>query len=362
MTRRVFLHVGAPKTGTSYLQATLAENRELLREHGLDYPATTSGSHFEAAIDVTDHRWGGVLDTARGSWESLVRSAAPGADVVISHEVLAAATKQQADRAIASFPGAEIHLIYTARDLVRQLPAEWQETVKHRGRQKLADFLEQVENAARVDSDEWFWRVQSLPDVLRRWGSTLPPERVHVITVPPSGTAPDVLWSRFAGVLGVGDVAVRPAERRNESLGIAETQLVRRLNIALRGRAIAQPVYAEWVRDLLAHDTLAGHDGAIRATPPPAVKPFVDEVTAEWLAALDERAIDVVGSRDELIGRWPSGEWVDPDSGRPREVGRLAIEALAEMITAQSEAHKTQQAAGGPPVQWFRRLRRGVRT
>ena len=35
---RVILHVGSPKTGTSFVQDTLFENRDLLRERG--HPAT----------------------------------------------------------------------------------------------------------------------------------------------------------------------------------------------------------------------------------------------------------------------------------------------------------------------------------
>jgi hypothetical protein len=40
--KRVLLHVGTPKTGTSYLQDVLFRNRELLREHGILYPPTGS--------------------------------------------------------------------------------------------------------------------------------------------------------------------------------------------------------------------------------------------------------------------------------------------------------------------------------
>ena len=39
MTRRVLLHVGTPKTGTSYLQDVLFRNRRLLGEHGILYAA-----------------------------------------------------------------------------------------------------------------------------------------------------------------------------------------------------------------------------------------------------------------------------------------------------------------------------------
>ena len=52
MTRRVLLHVGAPKTGTSFVQDILFTHRETLRERGILYPAERHDSHFLAALDL----------------------------------------------------------------------------------------------------------------------------------------------------------------------------------------------------------------------------------------------------------------------------------------------------------------------
>ena len=46
MSKRVLLHVGTPKTGTSYLQHVLFHNRRALREHGISYPA----DRFDALV------------------------------------------------------------------------------------------------------------------------------------------------------------------------------------------------------------------------------------------------------------------------------------------------------------------------
>ena len=94
-TRRVFFHVGAPKTGTTYLQDLLFRHRHALEAAGVLYPARRRGDHFRAMLDLRDIPWGGgYRDPAvPGSWDRLaarVRSW-PGT-VVISQEILAGAT------------------------------------------------------------------------------------------------------------------------------------------------------------------------------------------------------------------------------------------------------------------------------
>ena len=64
----------------------------------------------------------------------------------------------------------------SVRDLVRQIPAEWQENVKHRSGIAYATFLDQIRDPARESRiATWFWGVQEIPDILDRWGHDLPP-------------------------------------------------------------------------------------------------------------------------------------------------------------------------------------------
>lgn len=44
MTRKLFLHIGSPKCGSTYLQRVMLENRRMLAQHGIVYP-TPAGGH-----------------------------------------------------------------------------------------------------------------------------------------------------------------------------------------------------------------------------------------------------------------------------------------------------------------------------
>lgn len=78
----LFLHIGVGKTGTTSIQQYFAENRQHLREIGIDYPET--GLHPTGGHHILSHKWGGWLDpkdfaqTPDAAWEDLGRHVAHG--------------------------------------------------------------------------------------------------------------------------------------------------------------------------------------------------------------------------------------------------------------------------------------------
>ena len=97
MTRKVHLHVGTPKTGTSYLQHVLYHNRRLLHRNGIDYPADRFDAHFLAALDLMRLPWGGLEAEAVGAWDRLAEQVRHHhGTAIVSHEILATASRAQA--------------------------------------------------------------------------------------------------------------------------------------------------------------------------------------------------------------------------------------------------------------------------
>lgn len=327
------MHIGAPKSGTSYLQDRFGANSDLLAEQGLTYPSTSSGNHFLAALDLIERPWAGELDKARGHWDSLVATASKAkGDVLISHEILAAATPEQIARAHRSFAGDEWHVIYTMRDLGRQLPAEWQEMVKHRSALRFRGFMKKVQAQPPAASDFWFWRVQSLPDVLARWGAETDPAHVHLVTVPGPGGPRDALWRRFCSVVDLDpDLDYADTETTNASIGASEVAALRRLNRILRREGVSRETYVAKVRELVVREVFAQRESAT-ARVPAAWHPYVDEIVARWLEWIEGSGIDVVGDAAELVPDWGSDPVVHPDKPDPHEVAAAAIQALAAVL------------------------------
>lgn len=303
--QRVFLHVGAPKTGTTFVQTVLFHHRDQLRQLGVLYPAERYDDHFFAAVDLQDLDFSGEhRPEAAGRWEEVAAQvrAWPGTSV-ISHDVLAGATPEQAQRAIDSLAPATVHVVCTARDLVHQLPSHWQEDVKHG---QCADFDQWYASIMRRDDSQWqfrwFWRVEDIPDVLRRWGSTLPPERVHVVTVPRPGAPADLLWERFAGVVGIGpdDVDLDVVHHQNSALGVAEVELVRRINAA-HAHSLPAQRYERDVKGVLAHEVLAVSTRTPPLRLPDRLRAEVTELADDWSRRVRSAGYDIVGDLDDLI-------------------------------------------------------------
>jgi len=338
MARRIWIHVGTPKTGTSAFQHALFTHHETLAASGITYPGDRFDAHFLAALDLMDLPWGGLEREAVGAWQRLVSEvvAAPG-DVILSHEIFGRASRLQVERALADLGGGsdavEIHVVLTGRDLARQLPAEWQENVKHRRTLTYASFLAAVTDPTRSrEIAQWFWGVQEIPDILERWGGTLPPDRVHVVTLPPAGAAPALLSDRLAELFGLDRELLQPTgERANASLGVAESELVRRLN-ELVELTLPNERYRQFVREALVHQNLGVRRESPRLTVPADVHAWAIEVSDAWIAQLRDRGYDVVGDLDELRPTPQTEDFVDPEAADPADLAKVALKALAGSV------------------------------
>ena len=337
------VHVGAPKTGTSFVQDLLFQNQQHLAEMGVLYPADRFDAHFLAALDLMELPWGGLEHQAVGAWDRLAEQVrAWEGTVIISHEILATASKQHVQRALESFgPDTEVHVVVSVRDLVRQVPAEWQENVKHRRVVGYRDFLDRIMDPSSTGAvATWFWGVQDIPEILTRWSADLPPEHVHVVTVPKPGAPRDLLWQRFAAVFGLDpdEFDTSTVERANPSLGVAETAFVRRLNERVNNGVLPNENYRELVRELLAHRTLSGRAEAVRLRLPPDARTWAYELSLQWATELASRGYDLVGDWDELrpdpVDDTP---FVDPDAVTAEQVEDVALQSLTTLLVRATE-------------------------
>ena len=260
---------------------------------------------------------------------------------MVSHELLAPAAPEVVARVMADLGDAEVHVVYTARDPARLLPSAWQEAVKQGRAIRFGKFLRR----ARENRIRFMWAFD-MPSVLATWGTGLPADRIHVITVPRPGEDPDLLWRRFCSVLGIDPVwAPVVPERRNESLGIPETQVLRLLNRRLRHGEDHR--HRHVVKDLIGQQALAQRPSE-PVWLPPDQHDWVAALGGEWIDWVKDAGIDVVGDLDELRPEapHPAVTWKDPDQFRPRKFRDAALDALAEAVRVAAERDDQQTIEG----------------
>jgi hypothetical protein len=281
---RVFLHIGLPKTGTTYLQRVLWANRELVRADGVLLPGAGHREHLWAALDVQGRknlRRRGAR--APGAWgrlrDELNQASGTG---LVTHEFFCGASRQQAERVVADLAPAEVHVVVTARHTAGMLTAGWQEMVKNGGTERIDEIPQRS-----GPGSEFSWRTWDLHGVLKRWGATVPPERVHVLPMPAKGEPADRHWRNFAGVVGLRSEYPLPDRPANQSLGVVQVELLRRVNEHLRG--FKGPTdRGRWIRGYLAEGHLAGQAGESFG---------LDEELVEQCRRRAERAVRLIERR-----------------------------------------------------------------
>lgn len=240
----IFLHIGAMKTGTSFLQQLLATNKENLANGGYLFPGEDWKEQARAARDILGI---GMQDDklrrqCAGVWDKLASQMAnhEGKGSIFSMEFLSFADARGAASAVESLTsrGAEVHVILTVRDAIRTLPAQWQTDSRSGGLVSWPEFARSARFAKEKRGREpgrsgarVFQRTQGVPRMLKAWGSAVQPGHLHVITVPPSGSDKMLLWERFAEAVGLDPaLCSKPVRRSNTSLGQASAELMRRIN------------------------------------------------------------------------------------------------------------------------------------
>jgi hypothetical protein len=332
---RVYVHIGEPKTGTTFLQRAMWDNRARLAAQGVLLPGYRRQDHNRASRDLREapRPASDPADPWTGEWDVLVGQALLAPRVaVISDEVLAACNPPQADRAVRSLLEAEVHVILTVRDFATLLPAEWQETVKCRGTAGWEEWLSGVIDAASADSRRLrpFWMLHDTLAILDMWSRLLPPDQVHVITMPRQGQD-GTLWTRFASVLGVDPGrADLTGARANSSLGIGEAEFLRRMNEALT-EEMPDWFYTRTIKRVLAHDVLDARLRRGRLVVPPDREAWVRQQSEILITGLRESKFHIVGDLGELVPQPAAGPYHGPADQPPEQLLDAAVAAAAAL-------------------------------
>ena len=204
------------------------------RPTGLVYPDAFGDAHHKAVWDLRETPRSARGDEGiEGSWARLAVDRVDDADwrcPASRVSILSSRARPQIARAVASLDG-EVHVIYTARDLVRQVPAVWQERIKNQKTLAYRDFVESVIDRTGLGRRS-FWGAQDAARPSGAGPTTSTRLAIHVVTAPPPGAPSRLLWDRFSRspACAGADFDIEADRAANESLSMLQTELLRRYN------------------------------------------------------------------------------------------------------------------------------------
>jgi hypothetical protein len=338
--RRVYLHVGLPKTGTTYLQQALWESRLALAGSGVAFPGDDRGVQRRAAYDLIGRRLQGEKQPdIAGSWRALTDMSRRGGEstAIISEELLVHARPRHVRRIISDLSPAEVHVVVTVRDVRRAMASMWQHQVSKGATWPWSEYLAAVRSPDQgpPTAGVGFWLRYDLRRVLEMWGTAVPPRRIHVIVVPPAGTDPSQLLALFAEATELDVALTPPHQRANKAVGVVGTEVLRQLNLLLAGRLSERQYFHVMNRSLKPALRALGHDDPLAV--PVDFHAWLTELSKEMARFLEQSEYDIVGDPEDLVVTDLDAGGSDPAAADSEQVAEAALAALAGTVVSHAE-------------------------
>lgn len=331
MERHLYVHIGMPKTGTTYVQSVLHAGADQLAEQGLTLVPRTRRGNIQLSVALREGVKGADRQWAQTALErytrQLDRVETPRA--LTSDELLSGATSEQVATLVEAAAGLEVHVVVSVRSMSRLLPSTWQQRVQQRGEAPpLLDFLDAITRREGALAERW-WHDRGIVQVIERWAEHVPLERVHVVTMPGAGADPRSLLERHGSLLGI-DVSVLDEDvaKPNPSLGWAQAEVLRQVKNRVPKPLLTRDAYLPVGKGWLGAQHLAPQAGEPPRMPS-SLRGWCEEEAATTIAWLAERPVEVVGDLDDLCPR--DQDFADDPRLEVDAIARAAIEALTSI-------------------------------
>jgi hypothetical protein len=245
VAKRLVIHAGFLKTGTSALQASMNLRQKALLEQGVFYPrvvdprVAVEADHHFAALALIGKPEGWREEDAEEAvepietWDALRKelNSYKGTSV-FSSEMLCELLVPQIQKVKDETKALEKDVIFTIRPLVKILPSAYQQKIKF-GQIKVTyeTWLEQVFDPTREsNAAKQFWLRHDYPAVLLRWIDVFTKEHVGLVVADENNRA--FIFETFNQLLKLKPGTLKQLKNigTNRSLTIDESALLMEVN------------------------------------------------------------------------------------------------------------------------------------
>jgi hypothetical protein len=363
MAKRIVIHAGFFKTGTTALQSSLADNREKLLENGVLYPALSSA---DSSRSTGQHRAAWALKGRHWGWEDGGGSVTPievwdklagklndfEGTSLFSSEFLAELTRDDVERMSKDLKADKIEVVFTLRPLVKMLPSQYIQSLKYGMRLNYEGWLQRIFNGGE-DKVQWrtFWTRHDHPDVVKRWVDVFGAENVTLLVV--DETQPNLIYETFSELLSLPNDLLKPVEEKglNRSLTWEEICLLLEMNKKF-DRTLAWGEYATMIRNGIFRNLtdVPAQDGQHKLLTPQWAVDRAKELTVSNIQKLHSMGIKIIGDIDGTAN-------ADVPTGVNEPISSLPLDFAAELLLLHKQESILLDASGKQiRAEFFRRL------
>ena len=234
--KRLIIHPGFHKSGTTALQGAFALNRQLLSEKGILYPSIGTKAHHRVAWALTQKPWGwskrGGEVTPSRTWDQMADRIKKAKEevVVLSSEFFSELDGERIRKIRSEIKGRDIEILFTLRPLAKLLPSSYQQYLKYGITTPYDEWLHAIlDNPGASKISPTFWKRHSHGKVVARWVDIFGKGNVKLLIV--NEAEPSFLFDELNKLLNLPMGTISPAASgSNRSLTMEEISLLLELN------------------------------------------------------------------------------------------------------------------------------------
>lgn len=239
--RRVILHIGPHKTGTTSIQLSLHHKRHvLLRQHSIEYISDRQRINANLAIHAFRGRksqhveYGSI--PAPSLWEYVRERALHAPNSIISAESLSRLGDEEVDRLRTELRESSVQIIVTMRPLTRMVVSQWQQIVQNGPAPSIDEFAEGVLRGSLGAARSEVASGLQHDLVIRRWARVFGVDSLNLVVA--NDDDPVQLFRGLAEAANVPLSVMTGSKVANRSLTWFEAELIRGIfaQLARNGR------------------------------------------------------------------------------------------------------------------------------
>lgn len=234
--KKLIIHAGFHKSGTTALQESFHSYRKSLRELGILYPRIGTKAHHRFAWALTQRPWGwnkrGGERVPENTWKQAAKriNNAKEEKVLLSSEFFSELDSEKIKKIRNDIKNRNVQILFTVRPLAKLLPSSYQQYLKYGITAEYEEWLHSVlDNPGESKINPTFWKRHFHGKVVTRWVEVFGSTNVTVLIV--NEAEPTFLFDEINKYLNLSAKTLQAAESgSNRSLTMEEISLLLELN------------------------------------------------------------------------------------------------------------------------------------